>query len=45
MQHLNALSELKALIERDLKVATDPDDNAAHLKALNAVDYLLENYL
>jgi hypothetical protein len=38
---LNQLNELKAQIERDLSVATSPDDNAYHLQGLDAVESLI----
>lgn len=41
---LEQLQDLKAQIERDLKVATSPEDNEYHLQGLDAVDALI-NYL
>jgi hypothetical protein len=38
---LNELNELKAQIERDLQVATSPEDNAYHLQGLSAVESLI----
>lgn len=39
------LQNLKLEIEKDLKVCTDPDDNQFHLTALDAVEFLLDQYL
>lgn len=39
---LNQLNALKEQIEKDLRVATDPEDNQYHLEGLNAVEALIE---
>ena len=45
MELIKALQDLRAQIQMDLKVAADPDANAHHLAALDAVEFLLDNYL
>jgi hypothetical protein len=45
MDLIKALQDLKTQIQADLKVAADPESNAFHLAALDAVEYLLDTYL
>lgn len=42
---LDYLHQLKDEIENDLKGCTDVDYTATHLKALNAVEVLIDYYL
>jgi hypothetical protein len=42
---IDKLIELKAQIERDLRVAADPEDNESHLQALNATELLIDYLL
>lgn len=42
---LDHLFELKERIEKDLKVCADVEDNAEHLKALDAVENLISYLL
>ena len=42
MNHLDALVALETQIKADLEVATDPEDNKEHLKALTAVETLID---
>lgn len=42
---LDHLYQLKEQIENDLGVAADPEDNQQHLKALKAVETLIEYLL
>ncbi len=39
---LDLLVQLQDQINRDLKVCTDPEDNAWHLQALTAVETLID---
>lgn len=45
MDRRSTLETLKAEIEADLRAATDPEDNGFHLRALDAVEFLLDQYL